>query len=88
MGGSIILIGLIFLFQAVVFGVAALLQLWGVSEQVAEWLAPLLVGLVAVLIDWAFLAKGRSNLRPSNLAPNRTIETLRRHTQLEKEQMR
>jgi hypothetical protein len=29
-GGSIILIGLIFLFQAVVFGVAALLQLWGV----------------------------------------------------------
>jgi hypothetical protein len=86
-GGMIILIGLFFLFQALVFGVAALLQLW-VSEAVAEWLAPLLVGLVAVLIGWVLLSKGRSNLRPANLAPQRTTSSLRQDARFAREQVR
>jgi hypothetical protein len=86
-GGAIVLIGLFLIFQALVFGVSALLQFW-VSEAVAEWLAPLLVGLIAVLVGWVLLAKGRSNLRPENLAPQRITDSLRQDAKLVKEQVR
>lgn len=84
-GGMIVLIGLFFLAQALVFGVAALLQLV-VSAETAAWLAPLLVGLVIALIGWALISKGRSNLAASNLAPRRTAESLQRDTEFAREQ--
>ena len=43
-GGMIILTGLFFLVQAVVFGVAAILELF-MSAENAAWLSPLLIGL-------------------------------------------
>ena len=76
-GGMIILVGLFFLAEALVFGVAAVLQLW-TSAAVAAWLAPLLVGLVIVIVGWVLMAKGRSNLKAHNLAPRRTVDSLRR----------
>jgi Putative Actinobacterial Holin-X, holin superfamily III len=60
LGGMIILTGLFFIVQAVVFGVVALLDLWLLAE-VAVWLGPLLVGLAAVLIGWALLSNGRKS---------------------------
>jgi uncharacterized membrane protein len=86
-GGMIILIGLFFLAQALVFGVAALLQLW-TSAVVAAWLAPLLVGLVIVIVGWVLLARGRSTLRARNLTPRRTVDSLRRDEQLVEEHVR
>jgi uncharacterized membrane protein len=86
-GGMIILVGLFFLAEALVFGIAALLQLW-TSAVVAAWLAPLLVGVVIVIVGWALLARGRSKLRARNLAPRRTVDSLRRDEQLVEEHVR
>ncbi len=86
-GGMLILIGLFFLAEALVFGVAAILQLW-TSEVVAAWLAPLLVGVVIVIVGWLLLAKGRSNLKARNLALRRTANSLSRDEELVKEHVR
>ncbi len=86
-GGMIILVGLFFLAEALVFGVAALLQLW-LSAVIAAWLAPLIVGLVIAIVGWGLLAKGRSNLKARNLEPRRTIDSLRRDERLVEEHVR
>jgi Putative Actinobacterial Holin-X, holin superfamily III len=84
-GGMLILIGLFFIVQALVFGVAAILTNW-VSGETAAWLAPLLVGLLVVIIGWVLLSKGRSNLAAENLAPRRTAESLHRDSEFAREQ--
>lgn len=86
-GGMILLISLFFLAEALVFGIAAVLQIW-LAEWVAAWLAPLLVGLLAAAIGWALLSKGRSNLQPRSLAPQRTVDSLRRDEEMVKEHAR
>ena len=84
-GGMIVLTGLFFVVQALVFGVAAILDNW-VSAETAAWLAPLLVGLLAIAVGWALLSKGRRNLAAENLAPRRTAESLQRDTEFAREQ--
>ncbi|HET6521728.1 MAG TPA: phage holin family protein [Geminicoccaceae bacterium] len=84
-GGMLILIGLFFIVQALVFGVAAILTNW-VSGETAAWLAPLLVGLLVVVIGWVLLSKGRSNLAAENLTPRRTAESLQRDGEFAREQ--
>jgi hypothetical protein len=86
-GGVVALVGLYFLFQALAFGVAALLARW-LGGQIAVWLAPLLVGLLAVLIGWVVLRKGLRNLRTTSLAPRQTARSLRRDAELIKERER
>ena len=86
-GGMIILIGLFFLAEALVVGVAAVLQIW-LDGVIAAWLAPLLVGLVIVIVGWALLAKGRSNLKAHNLELRRTAGSLRRDEELVEEHVR
>ena len=85
-GGMIILTGLFFLVQALVFGVAAILALF-LSDETASWLAPLIVGLIAILIGWSLLSKGRSNLKARNLALSRTAESLHRDREFAGEQV-
>lgn len=67
-GGAVAYAGLIFLL------LAATLAL---SNAVAPWLAALIVGAVVVIIGLVMLASGRNKLKASNLAPNRTIETIK-----------
>lgn len=86
-GGMIILIGLFFLTEALVFGVAALLALV-VAETVAAWLSPLLIGLLAVIIGWAIMSKGRRNLQARALAPSRTMASIREDEHLVRDQVR
>jgi hypothetical protein len=85
-GGVIILIGLFFIVQAAVFGLMALLAIW-LPAEVAVWLAPLLVGLAAVLVGWALLAGGRKKLSAENLAPQRTAHSLREDAALAREHL-
>jgi Putative Actinobacterial Holin-X, holin superfamily III len=86
-GGALLLVGLFFLFQALAFGVAALLENW-LDARVVVWLAPLLVGALALLIGGAVLRSGLSNLASTDLAPRRTADTLRRDKDLVKEHTR
>jgi uncharacterized membrane protein YgdD (TMEM256/DUF423 family) len=54
-------------------------------EDLAGWLAPLLVGAVVMIIGFIALAKGRANLRARNLKPERTVGALRSDRDLIKE---
>jgi Putative Actinobacterial Holin-X, holin superfamily III len=85
-GGMIILIGLFFIVQAVVFGIVALLDLW-LPAEIAVWLGPLLVGLATVLVGWALLSSGRGKLSAETLAMQRTADSLREDTALAKEHL-
>lgn len=85
-GGVVILIGLFFIVQAAVFGVVALLDIW-LPAEVAVWLAPLLVGVAAVLVGWSLLSGGRKKLSADNLALQRTAHSLREDATLAREHL-
>jgi hypothetical protein len=85
-GGMIILIGLFFIVQAVVFGRIALLDIW-LPPEVAVWLGPLLVGIAAVLTGWTLLSRGRTKLSAETLTLQRTADALRQDTALAREHL-
>jgi uncharacterized membrane protein YcjF (UPF0283 family) len=83
-GGIFAFAGVLILLQALVIGVDAIIDIWW--EQ--DWVAPLLVGLVALLIGIAMLRKGQRNLEPKHLAPHRTTDSLRRDGELVREHVK
>ncbi len=72
-GGVIILAGLILVLLALANGLAMVLP-----PEVAPWLAPLIVGVVVMLIGYFMLRSGRSHLSADGLTPHRTVNSLRR----------
>jgi hypothetical protein len=52
------------------------------------WLAALLVGVIAVVIGGLLAQQGRSRITTADVAPTRTIETLKDEAEWAKEQMR
>jgi hypothetical protein len=81
-GGAILFAGFIVL----LFAAAGVLEL-ALPEPHANWLAPLIVGGVVMVIGFIALARGRANMKANNLAPERTMESLRRDAGLAKEHM-
>jgi len=79
-GGLIVFAGFIVLLIALSNGLMHLLP-----EEQADWLAPLIVGAVVVVFGFIAVLRGRSNVRPESLAPERTMESLRRDAQMVKE---
>lgn len=72
-GGAVLLVGMFFILQAVVNGLAMLLP-----AELAPWLAPLLVGVAVALAGYVMVKSGSSKLTADNLMPNRTIDSLQR----------
>lgn len=83
-GGAIAFAGLLVLLDAAVLGLATV---W-TTAQLNPWLAPLVIGGVVALIGLILLAKGRKNLQPHNLTPDRTMESMRRDKEMVKEHTR
>lgn len=79
-GGLIVFAGFIILLIALANGLAHFLP-----EDQADWLAPLIVGAVVMVAGFIAVLRGRSNVKPDNLAPERTVESMRRDAQLVKE---
>ena len=80
-GGAILaLAALIVLLQALVIGITAA----GVP---AGW-ASLIVGAIVAVIAYVLIHKGTSDLKASNLAPSRTVDSFKRDAQVAKEQVR
>jgi hypothetical protein len=78
-GGAILaLAALIVLLQALVIAIAEL----GVPPA----LSALIVGLAVAAIAYFMIHKGTNDLKASSLAPDRTMDSLRRDAQLVKEQ--
>lgn len=80
-GGALVLFaGFIVLLIAISNALAHVLP-----AEVADWLAPLIVGLAVMAIGFFALMRGRSNMKPENLAPERTMESLRRDARMARE---
>ena len=79
-GGILALAALIVLLQALVIAITEL--------GLAPALSALLVGGIVAIIALALIYKGTSDLKARSLAPRRTVEALRRDTEMVKEQAR
>ncbi len=84
-GGAVLFAGFIVLLMAAAAGLYFVLRS---DTEHAIWLAPLIVGLTVVIAGAIGIAKGRSNMKASSLAPERTMRSLQRDAQLVKEHIR
>lgn len=75
-GGLVAVVGAIFLLTALVAGVQAILVAIGL-EEVAGWLAPLLVGATIGLIGYGLIQKALTTLKHESLVPEKTVQTLK-----------
>jgi xanthine/uracil permease len=78
-GGLVAYAGLIFLLLAIVFGL--------IEAGWDAWLSALVVGVVVVAIGAILVLRARESLKPANLAPRRTVETLKEDQAWAKEQI-
>jgi hypothetical protein len=78
-GGAVAYPGLLFLLLAIVFGL--------IEAGWDAWLSALIVGLVVVAIGAVLVLRARESLKPANLAPQKTIETVKEDAAWAKEQI-
>jgi hypothetical protein len=78
-GGAVAYAGLLFLLLAIVFGL--------IEAGWDAWLSALVVGLVVVAIGAVLVLRARESLKPANLAPQKTVETLKEDAVWAKEQI-
>jgi hypothetical protein len=78
-GGAVAYAGLLFLLLAIVFGL--------IEAGWDAWLSALIVGLVVVAIGAVLVLRARESLKPANLAPQKTIETVKEDAAWAKEQI-
>jgi hypothetical protein len=75
--GGVLAIGAVgVLLAAIVSGLTALLVAWGMQDQLANFVAALVVAVVVGLIAWSMIAKGAADLRASKLNMERTTRSL------------
>lgn len=72
-GGAVVAMGG---FVVLLIAIANLLAEW-LPADFANWLAPLIVGGVALLIGWGMLKGGSTKLEADKLKPHRTMASLR-----------
>ncbi|MPY71426.1 MAG: hypothetical protein GEU92_15230 [Alphaproteobacteria bacterium] len=85
--------GVTMLAMALVLGIGAVVILLGagvaaLSNVMEPWASALIVGGAAALVAGLMAAKGKSNLKPGNLAPSRAMHSVQADTQLVKEKVR
>jgi hypothetical protein len=78
-GGFIVYGGFLVLLAAAVLGLAQVLS---------PWLAAVVVGVITIVVGAVVLLKGRRDVGPRTLVPDRTIRTLRDDAEWAREQMR
>ena len=81
-GAVFLVVGLIYLVQAIVYGLAETLP-----PDLSPWLAALIVGGVIAAVGYSLLKKGQGDLDPENLAPHRTIRSAKNNAQFLKEKV-
>lgn len=82
LGGIVLFAGILVLLDAAVFGLSEVMP-----PDLTPWLPALIVGVVVAIIGAIMLQKGRSNLKTSNLMPQRTATSLQRDKNMVKEQV-
>ena len=79
-GGAILFAGFIVL----LFAAVGALELMLATEH-SMWLAPLIVGVVVMIVGYIVLSRGRKQMSAESLTPERTLESLQRDARLAKE---
>jgi hypothetical protein len=82
-GGLVLFAGLLKLLDAAIYGIGEMFP-----PDLGPWLAALIVGAIVAIIGMVMLQKGRRNLKPEHLAPQRTVDSLKRDKKFAKEQVR
>jgi hypothetical protein len=80
-GGFVAYAGVIVLLIGIGHLLGALFIRMGLDEQVAQWLAPSIVGLLVAIVGWLMLSKAKNAIAQSDLAPRQTIDSLRENKQ-------
>ena len=80
-GAFVAYAGIIVLLIGIGHLLGALLIRAGIDQQVAQWLAPSVVGLVVAIIGWVMLSRAKHAIAHDDLAPKQTIESLRENKQ-------
>lgn len=80
-GGFVAYAGVIILLIGLGYLLEAGLVSGGLDPAVAEWLAPIVVGLAVALIGWSMLAAAKRALAASTLVPEQTLQSLRENKQ-------
>ena len=80
-GGFVAYAGVIVLLIGIGHLLGALLVRAGLDEQVAQWLAPSIIGLIVAIIGWMMLSKAKNAIVHDDLAPKQTIDSLRDNKQ-------
>jgi hypothetical protein len=76
-GGVITFVGTIVLLIGLGQLLGVLLEAAGLSDDTAQWLGPVIVGLIVAVVGWAVLAKAKKALADDSIVPRKTIETLK-----------
>jgi hypothetical protein len=84
-GGAVLLVGFLILMLAAVAGLNQMLGTTGIDY---PWLAPLIIGLLVSVAGIGIMLWGRQNLSAGNLVPRRSGESIRRDTEVLKEQFK
>jgi len=82
-GGAVLFAGFLAVLLAAINGLALVLP-----AEYAPWLAPLIVGVVVMVIGYALFGAGKRKLKARNLKPARTMESLRQDGRIVKEHLR
>jgi xanthine/uracil permease len=76
-GGFVAYAGVIVLLIGLGLLISSLLIRAGMSADLAQWLAPTVVGLIVALIGWMLVSRAKKAMAGDDLAPRKTIETMR-----------
>jgi hypothetical protein len=72
-GGAVLYAGLLALIAAAILGLSEVMPAWG---------AALIVGALVAIVGYSMLKSGQQKLRPANLKPEQTQESLRKDKQM------
>jgi xanthine/uracil permease len=86
-GGAVAYAGLIFVLLALSALAMAGLERAGLSEDVARWLGPAIVGIIIGIVGYALIHKAMETLSRESLAPEKTIQSLKEDKQWTQEKL-
>jgi hypothetical protein len=79
-GGAILFAGFIVLLFAAVGALELMLE-----TEHSLWIAPLIVGLIVMIVGYIVVSRGRKQLQPESLTPERTLGSLQQDVRLAKD---
>jgi phosphate/sulfate permease len=85
-GGSVALLGAIALLLAAVYGLTSILNNF-MNQEVAVWLAPLIVGLILAAVGYSLIKKALATLKQESITPQRTTQSLQENKEWLKEKI-